>query len=148
MSSPRTAIALVLAAAAAVLGAQAASADSRPQPSPLVAYSCDGWGPSLVVWRDQSALLTTSGPRDERIDRTFRLRAQTYRRLTAALAHARFRTLRRVYAPRRPLPMRLDRCALSYRGRTVVVHQGAVPPDRLERVLRILDAIVRANARR
>lgn len=144
MRSLQIGSALLLVVLAAIAGATAASATSPPPPSPLVKYSCDYRGPSLIVWRGGYAILTTPGPTDAPIRRTFSLAPAPYRRLEATLAAARFHTLRRVY---RDPQAGYERCAVSYAGRTVLVH-GHAGRRRLRAVLRALDTIVRANARR
>jgi hypothetical protein len=131
----------------ALLGVQAGAATSPPPPSQLVEYSCDLGRPHLVVWRDANATLTTAGPADALISRGFQVGPDRFLRLWEALDRARFHTLRRVYRPRNPHPLLVPRCAISYEGRTVAM-QGGTLPQRLRNVVRILDAIVRANARR
>jgi hypothetical protein len=149
MRSVHIGSALVLGVLAAIGTARAASAPSPPPRVPLVAYSCGFWGPSLTVWRGGRAILETPGPTDRTIERNFRLAPGTYRRLAATLAAAKFRTLRRVYGDTRrvPLPVYRTSCVVSHAGRRIVIHGDALPP-RLRAVMLVLNAIVRANARR
>jgi hypothetical protein len=143
--------ALVVAVLVVLAGAEAAPATSPLPPRPLVAYSCDARGGSLTVWRNGYATLRTAGPGDKAISRSFRVSPKRFRRLAATLAGARFHTLRPVYAPRNAPPLRLSECKVTYGKSTVVVLGagiwGAAVPRRLQRVLDVLNAIVRANAR-
>ena len=75
-------------------------------------------------------------------DQRFTLSAKQMRRLRRDLKHARFKTLKRTYAPRYVVNDGVGQ-SVTYKGRTVVVSTGATYPDRLERLLRRLGRLMR-----
>jgi hypothetical protein len=89
----------------------------------------------LVVHRDHSARATRDG--DAAAARRFELSRREWRRRRDRLAAARFLTLPAEFKPPAPVPDATYE-SVRYRGHTVTVYTGAVPPGRLERLLTTL----------
>ena len=64
------------------------------------------------------------------------------RRLRRDLKRARFKTLKRSYSPKYVVNDGVAQ-SVTYKGRTVSVSTGAKYPDRLQRLLRRLDRLMR-----
>jgi hypothetical protein len=130
-----------LAALLAVLAtfAVTATADAKQ----LVRYDFGGGlagiGGTLIVAGDGSAAQSGTRRGD---DRRFTLSAQQLRGLRRALKHARFTTLKRSYRPKNIVNDGIAQ-SVTYRGRSVSVSTGAQYPERLHRLLRRLDGLLR-----
>jgi hypothetical protein len=89
----------------------------------------------MVVHRDRSARAVRDGDADTA--REFKLSRREWKRLHERLAAARFRTLHAEYKAPAPVPDGTFE-SVRYRGHTVTVSTGGVPPGRLERLLTTL----------
>ena len=97
----------------------------------------------LVVHRDHTARATRNG--DAAAARRFELARAEWRRLRDRLDAARFRTLPAEFKPPAPVPDGTYE-TVRYRGHSVTVYTGAVPPGRLERLLTTLYRIYKRHA--
>jgi hypothetical protein len=99
----------------------------------------------LVVQRDRSARAVKDG--DAGTAREFKLTRGEWTRLRKRLAASKFRTLHAEYKP--PVPVSDGTYeSVRYRGHTVSVSTGGVPPGRLERLLTTLYRIYKHHASR
>lgn len=101
-----------------------------------------GFADRLVVSANGKAVLTTKRATFQRS-----LSSKEHRRLVRAVAGAHLERLRRRYAPTKPVADGLER-SLTFRGRTVVVADGASWPRGLSRALDALAVLVASMRQR
>jgi len=130
-----------LAAVLALLGGFAATATAEAKP--LVRYDVGGGlaglGATLIVAGDGDAAQSGTRRGD---DHRFTLSAKQLRGLRRDLRNARFKTLKRSYRPKAIVNDGIEQ-SVTYRGRSVAVSTGARYPERLHRLLRRLDRLLR-----
>jgi phosphoserine phosphatase len=102
-----------------------------------------GLGSELTVHRDRSARAVANGDAGSAAD--FKLMRREWTRLRKRLKAANFRTLRAEYKAPMPVPDGTYE-SVRYRGHTVTVSTGGVPPGRLERLLTTLYRIYKHHA--
>jgi hypothetical protein len=130
-----------LAALLALLMGFAATATAEAKP--LVRYEFGGGlagiGGALTVAGDGAA---TQSDTRRGGDGRFTLSATQLRGLRRDLRNARFKTLKRFYRPKNIVNDGIAQ-SVTYRGRSVTVSTGARYPERLHRLLRRLDRLLR-----
>jgi hypothetical protein len=101
-----------------------------------VSGGISGESSQLIVDTDGSAEQTG------RSERSFEVSATRLRKLKSALRDAHFSTLKRRYAPKQPVFDGVTQ-TVRYKGYTVSLSSGATAPPRFERVLRLLEGLMR-----
>jgi hypothetical protein len=101
-----------------------------------VAGSIRGESSRLIVDTDGSAEQTG------RSERSFEVSAGRLRTLKTALRDAHFLTLKRRYAPKQPVFDGITQ-TVRYNGYAVSLSSAATAPPRFERVLRLLEGLMR-----
>jgi hypothetical protein len=103
-----------------------------------------GSASEMVVHRNHRAHAVED--RDAGSAKDFKLTQREWARLRKRLAASHFRTLHAEYKPPAPVPDGTYE-SVRYRGHTVTVSTGGVPPGRLERLLTTLYRIYQNHAR-
>jgi hypothetical protein len=103
-----------------------------------------GGASEMVVHRNHSARAVEGGDAGSAMD--FKLTQREWTRLRKRLAASHFRTLHAEYKAPAPVPDGTYE-SVRYRGHTVTVSTGGVPPGRLERLLTTLYRIYQNHAR-
>jgi hypothetical protein len=125
----------VLALLLALAAAAPAGAASR-----LVRYDAGGG----ISGESSRLIVDTDGSAEQtgRSERSFQVSAKRLRTLKSALRDAHFSTLKRRYAPDRPVFDGITQ-SVRYKGYTVSLSSGATAPPRFVRVLRLLESLLR-----
>jgi hypothetical protein len=130
-----------VAALLALLAGFAATATAEAKP--LVRYEFGGGlagiGGALIVAGDGRATQSDDRRGD---DHRFTLSAEQLRGLRRDLRNARFKSLKRSYGPKNIVNDGISQ-SVTYRGRSVTVSTGARYPERLHRLMRRLDQLLR-----